>query len=152
MKRLIVILFLLLFLIPTPILWAGSVNDYPDNDGIVTAEDSLIGLNNKADPGWLMNQFTFATILTWIQSNAVTAVIATGDNDPGVDDDSDTTNGSPKTVTPEVTGYELGDCFINNTASPVKFWVCVDNTDGAADWDLLNPGQGTTSGQGIQID
>lgn len=79
MKRLILTLFLMLLLIPSTI-WAGSANDYDNNPGIVTVEDSLIGLDNKdADPGWSMNQFTFATILTWIQNNIYPNAALTGD-------------------------------------------------------------------------
>lgn len=63
-------------------------------------------------------------------------VVADADADPGVNDDS---NSSSTAATPDVSGYSVGDVFINDTASPEKYWVCVGNTDGAADWDHLNP-------------
>ena len=63
-------------------------------------------------------------------------VIADADADPGVNDDINT---SSTAATPNVSGYSVGDIFINDTASPPKYWVCVDNSDGAADWDHLNP-------------
>uniref|UniRef100_A0A6M3IKL3 Uncharacterized protein n=1 Tax=viral metagenome TaxID=1070528 RepID=A0A6M3IKL3_9ZZZZ len=63
-------------------------------------------------------------------------VISTGDTDPGVDDD---TNGSSTAATPDVSGYSVGDIFVNGTASPVKIWQCSDNTNGAAVWSHLNP-------------
>lgn len=66
-------------------------------------------------------------------------VVADADTDPGVNDDS---NSSSTAATPDVSGYSVGDIFLNDTASPNELWICIDNTDGAAVWwrlVLANP-------------
>ena len=66
-------------------------------------------------------------------------VTADGDTDPGVNDDIDTQTGA---VDLNFAGYVPGDFWINDTASPTLFWVCIKNTDTAAVWQELT-GDGT---------
>ena len=75
-----------------------------------------------------------------------TIVISDADADPTVDDDTD---GSPTAATPNLSGYNKGDIYVNGTASPAKYFVCVNNADGAADWDQLNPTQVTIASNGF---
>lgn len=45
--------------------------------------------------------------------------------DPAANDDS-------------TSGYEAGSRWLNNAASPKRWWICTDASEGAAVWDVLS--------------
>jgi len=67
---------------------------------------------------------------TSVMDDTPTVVYATVDPSP-----TDDINASPTAATPDVSGYDDGDLWINRTHDRV--WTIVDTTDGAAVWELL---------------
>lgn len=133
---------------------AGKWSDYDDlTAGEVDDLDTFL-LRDVSDTALAatgtQKEYPWSVLKSDLRSDGrlVIAVKSTADADPTVNDDVD---GSPTSGTPDVSGYYVGDIFINGTASPEKYWVCVDNSNGAAQWDQLNPEQVTISSNGYIV-